>query len=366
MIGRFHYLYISIFLLALVGVSFIIIPPHLFGDSISYLKSVDVLKTGKIPLDFVPNRILTTFAGLQTVIFLSYIFGDILNAWLFMNIVFYIIANLFFYKLLEEFFESRKVAFCGMLLLAANYAMITFGPAYLMDMGGWMFYIIAFFLVFRFLKTWEVKYLIWGALATGLGGLFKEYGYFGFIPIFLSLLFYCGYNFKNLIKYLLPLGALAVLPAILVHASIYVNYHYSYFDWLIFNKHLMKDSSFDFLSYAKVFGSLFTFGWFLFIGGIGVLIKRGVKIFNQERWIFIAAMFFSIMPIFLWPGITQRIFFITIPFVILISCIFLKKYESRIYYFAPFFIIYILANFSMDKYILPMINIDYFIQLFLK
>ena len=77
-------------------------------------------------------------------------------------------------------------------------------------------------------------------------------------------------------------------------------------------------------------------------------------------------MFFSIMPIFLWPGIIQRIFFITIPFVILISCIFLKKYESRIYYFAPFFIIYILANFSMDKYILPMINIDYFIQLFLK
>lgn len=365
MTGRFHCLYMAIFLLVLVGASFVIIPPHLFGDSISYLKSIDVLKTGNIPPDFIPNRILTTYAGLQAVVFLSYIFGSVLKSWLFMNIAFYVIANLFFYKLLEEFFESRKVAFWGMVLLATNYAMITFGPTYLMDMGGWAFYTAALFLTFRFLKTQEIKYLFWGALITGFGGLFKECGFLGFIPILVSLIFYYKNNFKNLIKYFLILGVFVVLPAILVHISVYINHHYNYFDWLRFNKNLMADSS-DFLSYVKVFGSLFTFGWFLFIGGIYTLMKKDEKKFNPQQVIFLIALFLSIMPIFLWPAVTQRIFFIAIPLIILISCVFLKKYESRIHYFIPLFIIYILINLSMDKYVLPLVNIDRFIQIFFK
>ncbi len=358
--------FILIFLLALVLVSFVILPPHLFGDSVSYLTSINVLETGKVPPGFIPNRILTTYAGLQTVVFLSYIFGSVLKAWLFMNIVFYVIANLFFYKLLEEFFENRKIAFWGMILLATNYAMITFGPTYLMDMGGWMSYLMTIFLVFRFLKTQKIKYLIWGALVTGFGGLFKEYGFLGLIPILISLIFYYRNNPKNLIKYSMLLSAFAVLPVILVHVLVYVNYHYSYLDWLRFNENLLKNSSPNLLSYVKVFGSLFTFGWFLFIGGICILIKKGVKIFNQQQIIFLIALFLSITPIFLWPTTTQRIFFIVIPFLILISCVFLKKYESRIYYFVPLFMIYILANFTMDKYVLPLINIDRLIQIFFK
>ncbi|MFH1393047.1 MAG: glycosyltransferase family 39 protein [Patescibacteria group bacterium] len=329
-----------------------------------YKTSIDVLKTGNVPPDFIPNRILTTYAGLQTIVFLSYIFGSVLKAWLFMNIAFYIIANLFFYKLLEEFFENRKVAFWGTILLATNYAMITFGPTYLMDMGGWASYLMAIFLVFRFLKTQKIRYLVWGALVTGFGGLFKEYGFLGLIPILASLIFYYRNNLKNLIKYSILLSALAVLPAILVYILVYANYHYSYLDWFFYNKNLLRDSPSNFLSYVKVFGSLFTFGWFLFIGGICVLIKKRVEIFSKQQWIFIAAVFLSAIPLFAWPGITQRIFFITIPFLILISCVFLKKYESRIYYFIPLFMIYILVNCAMDKYILPLINIDRFIQIF--
>lgn len=358
--------YISIFLLALVGISFMILPPHLWSDSYSYLTSIEVLKTGNIPPNFVPNRILTTYAGLQIVVFLSYIFGSVSKAWLFMNIAFYIIANLFFYKLLKEFFESRRVAFWGMVLLATNYAMITFGPTYLMDMGGWTFYLMAIFLVFRFLKTQKIEYLVWGALVTGFGGLFKEYGFLGFVPILISLIFYYRNNLKNLIKYSLLLSALTVLPVILVHTLVYVNYHYSYLDWLSFNENLLKNSSPNLLSYVKVFGSLFTFGWFLFIGGVYTLLKRGREIFNQQQIILAITMFFSIIPLLLWPGITQRIFFIAIPFLILISCVFLKKYESRIYLFVPLFMTYILVNCTMDKYILPLINIDRFIQIFFK
>lgn len=358
---------ISIFLLALVYVSFIILPPHLFGDSISYLKSIDVLETGKVPSDFIPNRILTTYAGLQTIVFLSYIFGSVLKAWLFMNIAFYIIANLFFYKLLEEFFESRKVAFWGMVLLATNYAMITFGPTYLMDMGGWTFYLIALFLAFCFLKTKKKHYLIWGSLAAGLGGLFKEYGFLGLIPIFASLLVYYRNNQKELLKFLsLPI-VIAILPTILVHLSVYVNYNYNYLDWLSFNKTLFKDSGSKLVSYIKVFGSLFNFGWFLFLGGTYFLIRRGKKLLNSPQIIFIVEVFLSIIPALFWPGITQRILFITAPFLILISCLLLKKYESRIYYFVPLFIIYILVNFTMDKYILPIVNTEQILKnIFLK
>lgn len=283
-----------------------------------------------------------------------------------MNIVFYVIANLFFYKLLEEFFESRKVAFGSAILLAANYAMITFGPTYLMDMGGWMFYFITIFLVFRFLKTEKIKYLLWGSLAISVGGLFKEYGYLGFITILIALIITYKSNVKKLIKYSLLFGGFAILPTVLVHISMYINYNYSYLDWFSFTKSLFAGSPTKLLSYIKVFGSLFTFGWFLFLGGIYSLIKKSGTKFNSQQITFLIALFLSITPIFLWPGITQRIFFVSVPLLILISSVFLKKYESRIYYFAPLFIIYILANFTMDKYILPLINIDYFIQVFFK
>ena len=120
--GRRHYWFVAIFILALVLASFIILPPHLWGDSDSYLESVEALKTGNIPPDFaVFHRIITTYAGLKIFVFFSYIFDNILKVWLLMNIALYVIANLFFYRTLEEFFESRKVAFWGMILLAINY-----------------------------------------------------------------------------------------------------------------------------------------------------------------------------------------------------------------------------------------------------
>jgi len=357
--SRWHYWFVAIFILALVLVSFIILPPHLWSDSYSYLKSIEVLKTGNIPPGFIPNRILTTYAGLKTIIFFSYIFGNVLKSWLFINIALYIIANLFFYRTLEEFFESRKTAFWGMILLATNYAMITFGPTYLMDMGGWAFYFIALFFSFRFLKTGNMNYAFAGALLTGFGGLFKEYGFLGFIPLISALIFRFRNNIAAGIKRAVILTAITLLPVSLLYGFIYISYGYSYLDLFTFTQNnFVADFETKLISYLKTFGSLFTFGWFLFLGGIYAIIKQGKNIFDSKRQIFLAAILLSAIPPFVWPAITQRVMFIAMPFFIIISCVFIKKYESRPFYYIPFIILYIVANFAMDKYILPFFNIS--------
>ncbi len=357
--SRWHYWFVAIFILALVLVSFIILPPHLWSDSYSYLKSIEVLKTGNVLPGFIPNRILTTYAGLKTIIFFSYIFGNVLKAWLFINIALYVIANLFFYRALEEFFENRKVAFWGMILLATNYAMITFGPTYLMDMGGWAFYFIALFFSFRFLKTGNMNYVLTGALLTGFGGLFKEYGFLGFIPLISALIFHFKNNIAAGIKRAIIITAIALLPVSLLYGFIYISYGYSYLNLLAFTQNNFA-AGFEtkLISYLKVFGSLFTFGWFLFLGGIYAIIKQGKNIFDSKRQIFLAAILLSAIPPFVWPAITQRVMFIAMPFFIIISCVFIKKYESRPFYYIPFIILYIVANFAMDKYILPFFNIS--------
>lgn len=358
--SRWHYWFVAIFILALVLVSFIILPPHFWGDSDSYLKSVEALKTGDIPSDFaVFHRIITTYAGLKIIVFFSYIFDNVLKIWLFMNIALYVIANLFFYRTLEEFFENRKVAFWGMILLATNYAVITFGPTFLMDMGGWAFYFITLFFSFRFLKTGNMNYALTGALLAGFGGLFKEYGFLGFIPLISALIFHFRNNIAAGIKRAIILTAIALLPISLLYGYMYISYGYSYLVLLAFvqNKYAASFET-KWIPYLKVFGSLFTFGWFLFLGGIHTVIKQGKNMLDSGKQIFLVAILLSAIPPFVWPAVTQRVMFIAMPFFMIISCVFIKKYESRPLYYIPFIILYVFANLAMDKYILPLVNIS--------
>lgn len=63
--------------------------PIIDGDGLSYVEAIKVLQDGNVPAQFVPNRILTTFLGLDSVILFSKIFGSIEAGWLILNILFY-------------------------------------------------------------------------------------------------------------------------------------------------------------------------------------------------------------------------------------------------------------------------------------
>jgi hypothetical protein len=350
-----------ILLLAIVLCTLFVLPPHISSDSASYLKAMDVLGGAPVAHDFRANRILTTFGGLEVAVVLTKLIGSSLVSWYLMNSLFFIFGMWCFYLFLREFISDEKglVALIGMILLATNYVVISFGLNYLMDMGGWFFYILGLFFSYRFYTSGKVSYLWTAAFLIGFGGLFKEYALFASIPFVVALLFR---EYKNPVKLLLrSLGAfvLGVIPITLLYFYVYKIYGYTYADWFSFNqgRYGLSYSS-RIIEYIKVFGSLFTFAWFLILPGVYFVIRQGKELLGKEKMIFLFGIFLSALPIFAWPAITQRIFFVPVVFGIIVATIFLKREESRLLLYIPLVLLYVLAGYGMDHYILPNVNLD--------
>jgi 4-amino-4-deoxy-L-arabinose transferase-like glycosyltransferase len=82
------------------------------------------------------------------------------------------------------------------------------------------------------------------------------------------------------------------------------------------------------------------------------LCKNYKKYFDNKTLAYLLIVFISACPIFLWPGITERLDFVVVPFIILVSCVAVKEYEENWVWFLPLLIIYLVTSFCMDAYIL--------------
>jgi glycosyltransferase involved in cell wall biosynthesis len=349
--------FISILLILLATFYFVKPFPDPDSDTPSYTAAMKVLVTNEYPAGYTPTRILTTFGGMQTVLALNHLFGNIYSSWIFMNVIFYLIACMVFFKILKILFENEYVALLGTLFLAGSYAMISFGLDYLMDMGGWMFYIVSLYFLLRYIKENRVRDLGFAAFAVGLGGLFKEYAFLACIPIAVIII---GYHFRQptkIFKKGIATAALALVPTLLLYAFVYSKFNYSYADWLAFNENYYTYSS-RIIEYIKSLGSLINILAFLFLGGAYYLFREGKRLVDCRYHIFILGMCMSILPILFWPAITQRILFITVPFAIVIASVLIKKFETKWYWFIPVLILYLAASFTMDT-LLTVVNLPF-------
>lgn len=346
------------FLISLVGLSLLFVcfrGPNILGDTPSYIQAIHVLEGQPIPTDFIPNRLLTTFGGLEVMRLLSVVFGGIYPAWFFINLALYILSAIVFFKLLEHLFDSGPVAYLGALFLAGNYGYFIFGLNYLLDIGGWAFYIFSIYFLYRYSKSHKTSDIIWSAAMVGIGGLFKEYAFLGAVAIAVYLVIENRRAWKTLVLRGLHTGIIALLPIIILYIYIYNHFGYTYLDWLGFNSGYYTYHS-RIVEYVKAFGSLLNFLAFMVIGGVWILKKRWNEIGGEVR-LFVCSILVSFLPIFFWPAITQRIITITVPCMVIISCFFFKKYETRWFLFVPVLILYVLATFFMDSYILGAVHL---------
>src|SRR3989344_1473373 len=175
--ARMHTWVVTLLILIVWASVLVILPPRWTGDTPSYEQSMEVLQTGVVPDGFVPNRILTTYLGLQTVLLFASGDGDIRAAWVVMNSIFFFLSCFFFYKIIFELYGKWNVAVFGMLLLATNYALIRNASDYVMDVGGWAFYIMALYFSLLYIKRDDFRYGMYAAVAVGIGAFFKEYAF---------------------------------------------------------------------------------------------------------------------------------------------------------------------------------------------
>ncbi|MES2216174.1 MAG: glycosyltransferase family 39 protein [Patescibacteria group bacterium] len=330
------------------------------SDAATYVQAMHILNgTENIPLGYVPNRMLNTFVSMHTVLIFGAIFGGLERGWLIMNLLFFFAFNAIFYLILKRIFESDKVALVGGLFLAANYGLVDFGVGYWMDISSWTFYLATLYCVLRYWQTKEYRMLIYASIAVGVGATFKEYALLGVIPIAWAIIQNEWPHVLRIVQKGIVPALISLVPVFLVYIFVFKTYGYTYADWLAANhEHYVYVSRIT--EYIKSFGSLYTFLAIAVIGGAYCWVRYGTQILTEKRvHMFIASVILSVLPLFLWPGITQRTSFITVPAMIMVASFFFKRFEKQWWVWIPVLIVYAAGNFLMDSVILPGVNLPF-------
>lgn len=352
-------------LLVFAAISVRVLPPKVSSDSASYIVAVTVLDGFPPPNGFVPNRLLTTYGGLQIIRAIAAMGVKPFAGWIFMNIWFFAVGLSAFYLFVRELLGSEREAILGAILLGTSYPAIAFGLNFLMDMGGWAAYLVALYFSYRYFCEGRRMDALLGALAIGVGVLLKEYAALAVIPLGAALLVRLYRRERGVWQTTCLAAGIAALPLLLLYGHLYRVYGYTYLDWLSFNQgHYGSSYASAAKEFIKVFGSLLTFLWFLALPGIYLLIRKGKEVVGAENRNFIGLMFLSSLPLFVWPAITQRIYFIPVAFLVIASLVAFRRLGSRSWYALPLMALYVAVNFAMDSYVLPNISSDRFLNIF--
>ncbi len=334
--------------------------PKIAGDSLLYTSSIDVLKTGIQPEGFVPMMIASTQLGLRLIMFFDIFFKNISISWLFLDIVLYILIGLSFYSLLERLIKNREVAFLGTIFLVTNYAAVTFGLGYLMDAGGWAAYLMALYFAHKYLwgddNESADKFMYTSALIIGIGGLYKEYSFVAYVVLLGTIVYKNWGNWVSILKKSFLTGLLVLVPFIIMNIHTYINFDgYTYLDWFLYNQHAYDYQNRP-IEFIKSFGSIYNFGWFLFLPGLFIFIKNVKSNIKDKNNFFILMMLLSCFSVLLWPVVT-RVLFITMPTAVVITSLFLNKINKKLYLILPILILYILTGYFMDSFVLDFVNL---------
>ncbi len=343
-------------LLFLVVFSPYALKPQIAGDSLLYVDSISVLKTNIKPPGFEPMMILTTPLGLSGIMFFDLFFKNLAISWLVLDSILYVMMGLFFYSLLVRILRDRQAAFLGTLFLVTNYAAVVFGLGYLMDMGGWAFYMASIYFSYRYLEDGQNKWLYVSSALIGLGGLYKEYAFVAYLIVFAAILWKNWREWKKITVLVFVSGVLAFTPFLLANIYTYTHYnHYTYLNW--FNHQKVYAYQDRLVEFIKSLGSIYNFAWFLFIPGLYGLLKRYKEVIKNKDLFFIWLVILSGFAALLWPVVT-RVLFIAMPGAVLVTTLFIEKVKNRAYVIWPILFIYIFSSFLMDAFILDFVNIN--------
>ncbi len=363
--------YFIIFVLGIVNLSiaffFVKQPLNISGDSLSYFNAMKFLQDQEYDTQFEgPNteivlkaRILTTPLMLYGSIFFGKIIGNENDGMLLINIIFYFLIIFVFYKLTHVIYKDHIISLVGSVMFLTNYCMFNYGTTYRTDIGGWFFFLLGTFFAVKYYQSQlrDNKLMVYSVLSAAVGVLFKEYGSLGLISLgFLILL--SNIVFWEKIKKIFKAGILfSIIPGI-YYLFFYLKFDYSYFHWYsyafgeIINNPAAPDINWSILLLAKVLGWLFLAGWPIFAWGL----YQEYKNLDKQRVKILLAILPASLSFLAWPALTQRIAFIFVPWLAMISGYGLSKIKNR-YIIIFILLIYASINYLTRPWLLSIINL---------
>lgn len=307
--GR-YYFFIGIFSLFNI-ILLVIVAPKLaspfVSDSFEYQETAKYL-VGQSVVDYFPHRLLKPFA--------LWLFGlgsflmNIKTSFLFVNSVFYFFVGFLVFKIADILFGDKRQAVISSIFLLTAYPMLEYGISYMTDLSGWFFFILSVYLTLMFLKKPSYKLASLNGFVSALGMLSKESGGMGTLFFTLVLIFAFNETLKNKIKYFLVFCGSFLLPFSLWQTFVYLKFHYSYYDWYLFNRgagsSIYKKEIFKLV--IKSLGASFLLGWIFVLAG-AVKLKKDKQISAQTKRILLLLIppSFSFL---LWFAASSRLFYI--------------------------------------------------------
>ncbi|OIO51233.1 MAG: hypothetical protein AUJ11_02030 [Parcubacteria group bacterium CG1_02_44_65] len=322
------------------------------SDSETYLKAMQYLRGAN--LEQIPyNRLLTTPFMLYSSILASWFTGSFYGGILAVNLIFYFLIIYVFYKLVLEIYQNQTTAVLSSILLLSNYSMYNYGVTYNADLGGWFFFVLgSFFAVKYFNNHGRKRFFYLTILSASTGVLFKEYGALGLISLVMLILF-SDFPYKRKVNEILKAGLLFLIMPVLYYIYFYLKFNYSYFNWYLFNINAFAPS-YNIILLIKILGWIYLAGWPIFIFGLW----QEKKYFEKTRATVLAALLPASLAFLAWPALTQRIAFIIVPWLALISGFGLSKIKNN-YIIGTILIAYALINYSITTFLIKIINLPF-------
>lgn len=339
----------------LAGFYYIKTPFMQSGDTSSYLNAIDFLKGSN--LETIPyNRILTVPLTLYSSMLIGSAAGSDAAGLLVLNIVFYLLIGPCLFLLAREIYEDKRAAALAAVLFISNYWLYEYGAFYVADLGGYFFFVLSSLFAVKFYKAKNYKYYYLAILSSSAGAMFKEFGALA-MPALIVLIAMADGGWKKKIRDMINAGLLFLIIPALYHVFIYFKYDFTYLTWYIFAAKTAGPGSsynlYTFPLFLKVFGWVFFAGWPIFLYGLW----QEKKFWNKERQKLLAALLPSSLSFFIWPMFIQRIAFVAVPWLSLVSGFGLSKIANK-YLVVLIVTVYILLNYHTEA-LLKIINLPF-------
>ena len=152
------------------------------------------------------------------------------------NTIFYLLGALLIFKITELIYRDKKQAMFAAIFFATATPMLEVGLSYLIDVGGWFFYLFSIYLTLLYFEKKDEKLITLNGFIGGLGLLMKEHGGLGALFFGLMILFSKDFNIKEKILKIARFAIFFLISIVPIQILVFEYFHFSYLDWYLLNK----------------------------------------------------------------------------------------------------------------------------------
>lgn len=320
-----------------------------YDDTTIYLSALQQIQ-GKQPvwqesgyiLSVIPllNNVGSIIAGAA----LGLVTGSELSGLVLFNILAYTASIFIFFAFAQIVFTRSRDQWAAVVLYGTNYVILRYGiGAYMVDMGGWLFFTLTLYLAVRFFWTQEDRWAYAAGFFSMLGLFFKESG--GVAIASLAFLILVSPRSWKQRAILLTKSCSFLFINLGYHIIMYFTRGYLYFDRYatVVNSFAAKQGV---LRTIKVFGSLFFVGWIPVPLGIMRTWRERLTPEGRRFILLCCALALPVLIQFAYPAYDQRILFMGVPLFAVLATQGLRRLPLSL--LGTFLAIYAVTGFFMD------------------